>query len=536
MAIPQAREKRKTSGKGPGRRARSWKDRHWRWVPDGVGGWRVEGFIVRHRHKPKKGHRRGPGKKPAGRSATAPAAAAAIPSPAAVPEPLPPGAYEGDFGVAQATRLLNRAGFGPTPGQAEQVAAMGLAGAVRSLTRPSGAAGLHGPAPVEDDGNPLAPADAWGHDHLWWLDRMVRGDQPLVERMALVLHDWFATSLADVSKQQQMIDQSNLFRANCFGSFLELFEKVTVDPAMLQWLNGDENTKYAPNENYAREMMELFSLGADRGAYTEDDVREMARAMTGWRSDWSAELGVHNFRFDAKRHDTGTKTVFGRSGAWGWRDGCRLCVEHPLHPSFLVEKLWSYFIAEPPGASRRDALIATYLDSGYQLRPLLEAILSSNELFGGGPMVKPPVVQLASMLRALGRPIDTGAWRWLCDGTGQVLFWPPNVSGWDDRRWLDTSRMRARWNVVTYAIDEVAVDPWGGDGYSETETPEEAVARALATWGNPALRPEHRAELLEFARRSENEIIANWQRSPYRAMRQNGLLHLIGMSPDLILQ
>ena len=135
-------------------------------------------------------------------------------------------------------RLLNRAGFGPVPGQAEQLASLGLVGAVQSLTRPSGAAGLHGPAPVDDDGAPIAPADAWGHDHLWWLDRMVRTDQPLVERMALVFHDWFATSIDGVSKQQQMIDQSNLFRSACFGSFLDLFKAVTIDPAMLQWLNG----------------------------------------------------------------------------------------------------------------------------------------------------------------------------------------------------------------------------------------------------------------------------------------------------------
>ncbi len=193
-----------------------------------------------------------------------------------VPEPRPAGAYQGPFGPEQATRLLNRAGFGPVPGQAEQLATLGLVGAVQSLTRPGGSATLSGPAPVDDDGNPIAPADAWGHDHLWWLDRMVRTDQPLVERMALVFHDWFATSIDGVSKQQQMIDQSNLFRAACFGSFLDLFKAVTVDPAMLQWLNGNENRKSAPNENYAREMMELFTLGADRGAYSEDDIREQA--------------------------------------------------------------------------------------------------------------------------------------------------------------------------------------------------------------------------------------------------------------------
>lgn len=524
MAIPQATASA-TKPKRRRRRRRVWKDKHFRWVPDGQGGWRVQAYFVRHRHKPRKNHFRGPGRKPR----------TAQPLPPPNPDPRPSGAYQGPFGAEQAARLLARAGFGAVPGQAEQLAQLGLVGAVQSLTRPSGAAILSGPAPVDDDGNAIAPADAWGHDHLWWLDRMVRSSQPLVERMALVFHDWFATSLEGVSKQQQMLDQSSLFRSGCFGSFLDLFRAVTVDPAMLQWLNGAENTKNSPNENYAREMMELFSLGADRGAYSEDDIREQARALTGWRYDWSSELGAHNFRFDPKRHDTGIKAVFGKAGNWGWEDACRLCVEHPLHPSFFVEKLWSYFIPQPPSAAVRDALIGTYAGSGWAIRPVLEAILMSPELYLGPPMVKPPVVQLAGMLRSLGRGVDTEAWIWLCDTAGQSLFRPPNVSGWDDARWLDTSRMRARWNLVAYVLDHVSVDAWG-DSYSTTETPEEALARAHASWGSPTLRSEHRDELLDFARRAEKTIVASWQRGPYRAMRQNALLHLIGVSPDLILQ
>jgi uncharacterized protein (DUF1800 family) len=332
-----------------------------------------------------------------------------------------------------------------------------------------------------------------------------------------------------------MIDQSNLFRNYCFGSFLDLFKAVTVDPAMLQWLNGDENVKGAPNENYAREMMELFSLGADRGAYTEDDIREQARALTGWTYEWSSQLGSHNFHFDPRRHDTGLKTVFGRTGNWGWEDACRLCVENPFHPSYLVEKLWSYFVGAPPSAETRERLASTYVGSGLQIRPVLEEILMSADFYEGPPMVKPPVVQVASMLRATGRFIDTSAWVWLGNESGQQLFWPPNVAGWDDTRWLDTSRMRARWNLVDYVLDGVSVDAWNAP-YSTTETAEEALARALAAWGNPELRPEHLAELLDFARRSEARITANWQKGPYRALRFNALLQLIGISPDLVLQ
>ena len=133
---------------------------------------------------------------------------------------------------------------------------------------------------------------------------------------------------------------------------------------------------------------------------------------------------------------------------------------------------------------------------------MLEEILMSPDLYQGPPMVKPPVVHLAGMLRKLHRGIDTEAWTWLCDQAGQLLFWPPNVSGWDDTRWLDTSRMRARWNIVDYALDGTSVDAWGAP-YSDTETPDEALARALASWGGPTLRDEHRAELLDFGRRVE---------------------------------
>jgi hypothetical protein len=528
MAIPQATATAKRPKRHRRRRKRVWKDTHYRWVPDGNGDWRVQAYVFRHKHKPPRHHKRGPGPKPARQGKAAP--------PAPVNgDPRPAGTYQGPFGREQAVRLLNRAGFGPVPGQADELASLGLVGAVQSLTRPSGPATLNGPPPVDDEGLPIAPADAWGHDHLWWLDRMVRSSQPLVERMALVFHDWFATSSAGVSKQQQMIDQSNVFRSACFGSFLDLFKAVTIDPAMLQWLNGNENTKWAPNENYGREMMELFSLGAERGAYTEDDIREQARALTGWRNDWSNELGAYNFRFDPNRHDTGQKAVFGRTGNWGWEDACRLCVEHPLHPSFFVEKLWSYFIADPPSSSVRDRLIDTYRNSGWGIRPVLEEILMSPDLYLGPPMVKPPVVHLAGMLRALGRHIDTEAWTWLCQPAGQVLFWPPNVSGWDDKRWLDTSRMRARWNIVDYTLYGISVDAWN-DPYSTTETADEALLRAIASWGMPALRDEHRAELRGFAQRAELLAIAGWQQGPYRAMRQNALLQLIGISPDMILQ
>ena len=222
-------------------------------------------------------------------------------------------AYTGPFGKEQAERLLWRAGFGAREGEAEALSKLGLDAAVASLTNP-GVEQLLGPAPVDEKGRPIAPYDAYGHDHLWWLDRMVRTTTPLVERMTLIWHSWFATSNQGVASQTLMLNQNQLFRQNALGSFADLLTGVTDDPAMLIWLNGNQNVKSHPNENYGREMMELFTLGADRGAYTETDVRENARALTGWRG--SVNKGVITpFVFDPAQHDARRATTPGRTRA-----------------------------------------------------------------------------------------------------------------------------------------------------------------------------------------------------------------------------
>ena len=254
--------------------------------------------------------------------------------------------YKGPFGKVQAERLLWRAGFGAKPGEAEALAKLGFKHAVHALTRPPSYA-LNGPAPTADKGRPLAPAAVVGDDHLFWLDKMVRTNAPLIERMTLIWHSWFATSNQGVASQQLMLAQNDLFRGQAFGSFSDLLVAVTQDPAMLIWLNGNQNVKAHPNENYGREMMELFTLGADRGAYTETDVRENARALTGWTGSVNKGI-IGNFVFNANLHDSGSKTIFGHTGTYTWTDSCSLCVNHPLHPSFFVGKLWGYFIPTPP--------------------------------------------------------------------------------------------------------------------------------------------------------------------------------------------
>ena len=442
--------------------------------------------------------------------------------------------YTGTFGAREAERLLWRAGFGPSPGWISALSSMGLGAAVQSLTRPTGEPVMTGAAPTLPNGLALAPEDAFGHDHLFWLDRMVRTSQPFVERMALIWHDWFATSNAGVASQKLMLGQYELFRAFGRGTFMELVGRVTQDPAMIVWLNQNQNRVGRINENYARELMELFTLGADRGAYTESDVRELARALSGWTNSYTAEQGNYDFRYDPARHDGAVKTVFGSTGYFGWEDAYRMCVQHPMHASFFVPKLWSYFVPTPMPADDRQKLEAFYVSSGFQIRPCVEAILMHPDLHRGPRMIKPPVVLAAGMLRAIQRGIDTTEWTSVCEQAGQRLFYPPDVSGWDDTRWLDTSTTRGRWLMVRRALSGRNIETASAQlAYSDTETPAAAVAAALAFWGDPPVTTEADASLSGFAATCLPAVMTPGEQHTLRAMRQNALRQLVYSSPDL---
>ena len=289
-----------------------------------------------------------------------------------------------------------------------------------------------------------------------------------------------------------MLAQTNVFRAHGLGSFREMTRAMTVDPAMLVFLNGIDNRRRAVNENYARELMELFTLGADRGAYTETDVRELARALTGWRADWSDAEGLHNFRFDATRWDSGAKTVFGRTGAFDWEDACSLVIEHPLHASFFVAKLWSYFVPTPPPAGVAAALERAYVElgppdpPGARGDPVLAGALRgpADDQAAGRPARRH-----AARARARRSPARSGCGS--ATAPGQRLYHPPDVSGWDDKRWLDSNTIRARWDLVNYAVAGRTINPGSAAGRAyPAETPEQALAAARAFWLDPRLEPE----------------------------------------------
>jgi uncharacterized protein (DUF1800 family) len=432
---------------------------------------------------------------------------------------------------ARIERLLWRAGFGPRPGEARALADAGLERGVEGLLDP-GEEKLVGKGP-SIEGRPLFPRDKYGHDHLWWLDQMVRTSRPLAERMTLVWHDWFATSNAGVGNQRLMIEQNKLFRAIGLRSFSGLVLRVTENPAMLLYLNGLGSEKGSPNENYARELMELFTLGHGSG-YSERDVREQARALTGFNARWRDGVGFVDFKFDRNRHDDAMKVVFGKPGPYGWKEAVQLCLEHPAHAAFFVTKLWSYFNPVPPDEETRIELESLHRQSGYEVRPVLRGILRHPSFFEGPRMVKPPVVYLAGLLRSQSDRITTEDWIWLCDQAGQLLFYPPNVSGWNDDRWLDTSTFRARWNLAGRVLKRHAYHPEHAKLGTVPLEPKALVDRAIDFWGNPEMTAETRAALDRYASKVIGATVADdGRRRAFPPMAFNALRHLIAVSPEM---
>ena len=382
---------------------------------------------------------------------------------------------------AHVRRLFWRAGFGPTADEVRRWTGRGRTASLAWIVDGDGPAELRGPAP-NSDGKPLDPENVFGHAVLWWLDRMVRTTRPLEEKMTLFWHDHFATR--DVERPL-MLRQNATMRRGALGSFDDLLRDMTIDPALQVFLTLLRSHKRAPNENFARELMELFTIGT---GYTEEDVREASRALTGFVGVYQNDRLV-DVRFDENRWDPGPKTIFGRTGVWKWDDVLRLCVEHPAHAGFITAKLWSFFIPTPIAATTQAKLAKVYVDSGRRIAPLVRRILDHPHLYADADrpgQVKWPAVYLAGQLRAMGAQVKLGTWPYHLAGMGQALFAPPSVAGWDwNEQWLSSNAMRARFVGAgelfrkggPLAVPEGSVDPGLSAG--------EHLSRALKAVGEP---------------------------------------------------
>ena len=280
----------------------------------------------------------------------------------------------------------------------------------------------------------------------WWADRMVSTDRPLQEKMALFWHGHFATGADKVRDYRKMLVQLELFHRKGTGNFRELLIAVAQDPAMLVFLDAGQNVKGAPNENFGREVMELFTMGV--GNYSEHDIREAARAFTGWTND---DL---RFKLDEAKHDTGEKEFLGRRGNFDGVDTLNIILDQKVTANFMAGKIYRYFARDDLSPALQERLGAVLRENDYELRPLLRTIFLSKDFYSEpsvGTRIKGPVDLIVSMCRELGLKRLPGVpdFNSSCGELGQVLLNPPTVAGWaQGRSWITPGMLLARGNLA----------------------------------------------------------------------------------------
>ncbi|HEY6746189.1 MAG TPA: DUF1800 domain-containing protein [Mycobacteriales bacterium] len=362
--------------------------------------------------------------------------------------------------------LLRRTGFGTTGAEVEAATARGYEATVAALLHPGPDPGAAATPPPDLGGEPERPtqgADARAYKReirarsqalaLWWLDRMVRVRQPLVERLTFSWHGHWATSIQKVRSPAMMLAQNETLRAKGRGDFRELARAMVRDPALLVWLDGQRNKKGRPNENLARELMELFTLGV--GHYSEADVREAARALTGWRVDRARVAAAPVPR----QHDDGSKTVLGVTADLDDRGLVDLLTARPESAAHVATRLWARHGSATLPAATRTRLLAAY-GPGRDVTALLRAMfLDPGFRADRSSLVASPVEYVVGVHRALGLtvPREGRAGRELLatlEALGQVPFRPPSVGGWPGGvAWLSTAATRER---LTFAAAAAA--------------------------------------------------------------------------------
>jgi uncharacterized protein (DUF1800 family) len=372
-----------------------------------------------------------------------------------------------DAATSAIAHLYRRAGFGITNTKAQSIAINGYASAVDTLLNgaaPDPAASLVTPTPAP---NPKAGAGPESLEDrkarqqiraqqkrdiaVWWMQRMTATENPLREKMTLFWHGHFATSIDKVNEAAYMLSQNQIFRTMGLGTFEPMVQAVAKDPAMMIWLDANKNLKTSPNENFARELMELFTIGI--GSYSDADVREAARAFTGWRVNGQ---GVFSLR--PKDFDGTTKSILGQSGAFTGEQVITLLAKHPAAAKFVVSKVWSR-LASPV---LPDAPIVAELSAGFavdgDITKLLRNVFNHPEFQSPATkqgLVKQPIEYVVSVFRAAG--VGVGDPRFFgppvlktLETLNQVPYDPPSVGGWPQNGyWLSTATSLARLKFAT---------------------------------------------------------------------------------------
>jgi uncharacterized protein (DUF1800 family) len=285
--------------------------------------------------------------------------------------------------------------------------------------------------------------------NLKWLEDMVNGDAPFREKMALFWHGHFACREQNIFYQQELLHQ---IRTNALGNFGDLLKAVSKSASILSFLNNQQNKKQHPNENFAREVMELFTLG--RGNYTEDDIKEAARSFTGWGFTPTGE-----FIFKKNQHDDGSKTIFGKSGNFNGDDVLIILLEQKQTARYITQKIYKYFVNDEVDTTRVDWLSNRFYSNNYNIAALMKDIFTSTWFYDEkniGAKIKSPVELLVGIRKQLTMQLDNPEIQLLFEkALGQWLFYPPNVAGWaGGKNWIDSSSLMLRLQIPHLIKDD----------------------------------------------------------------------------------
>jgi hypothetical protein len=452
-----------------------------------------------------------------------------------------------NFGPAQAHHLLNRAAFGGTRQQIVALQKLGLDAAVNylvdyeaiddsTLANPEYDPDILRPYSTEErlaiqrarrdnDRAVLEQVRAqrlqmeaedrrqMGELRQWWLARIISTPRPLEEKLVLFWHGHFASNYRTVGSSFLMLKQNVLFRQCAKDNFARLTRSIVRDPAMIKFLNNDSNNRHSPNENLARELMELFTLG--EGNYTESDIKEGARALTGYG------LQGNDFQFRPALHDKGTKELFGRRGTFDGDDFVQLCLQRRACAEFICLKLYKYFVSDLPDGADEAARIVVesmarqLVDEKWRVGPVLKTLFKSEHFYDAaivGNMIKNPIQLVVGAIRTLNTPYrDLDSLVDAMTMMGQRLFDPPSVKGWTGgRAWINTSTLFMRQNLATYLLtgklpyenswrrDDIAYDPMFLIAGAANQTPAAVVEHLCATLLGGTLHPQRRQEISAF--------------------------------------
>jgi uncharacterized protein (DUF1800 family) len=359
-----------------------------------------------------------------------------------------------------AAHLYRRAGYGGTSAELDEAVEIGPAAAVDRLLSPGQTAITFDREMDSLAKTTLATGNAKKLS-AWWLYRALHAPDPLHDKMTLFWHGHFATSAAKVKDAETMYQQHLLLRRNALGRFRDLAQGISRDPAMLIYLDSATNRKRHPNENFARELMELFCLGT--GNYTEQDIREIARCFTGW------EIRRNRFRFNKYQHDTGEKSFLSRSGPFGGEDAVNIVVDQPDAARFISGKLVRFFVCDD--AAIPETLLTPLADDFRNdelnvagvVRRILTSRLFHSE-YAVGRKIRSPFELAVGLLRGLEGATNTIALADDLDRLGQAVFFPPSVKGWDGgRAWINSSTLLGRANLVGRVVRDREAKFNGGD-------------------------------------------------------------------------